>query len=220
MSKFLDLTGLTTFWTKVKAIIDQKLDASGGTAENLNVTGTLTVKNTDGSASMALSTDGSASTSSTDGGTLLFPYVGSGTTETVATLSDLPTKTSDLTNDSGYLTASDLAQLKLGTLSLGSTSTAVAAQKSDIISFIGGFGSSLTFRSLGTTYTKTGVYAYTSSTRYVVYVETGEDSSGNATQAVCYAAALANAPTFTLIDADGAYADDSYNYLLGALLRA
>lgn len=82
-----------------------KVDVESGTANNLTVSGTLTVKNTDGSSSMVISptTDGSASATS-GGGTLLFPYIGSGTTETVATLSDLPTKTSDLTNDSGYLT--------------------------------------------------------------------------------------------------------------------
>lgn len=220
MSKFLDLTGLTTFWTKVKAILDGKIDADGGTATSLTVNTALTVKSGDKSATLSPSTDGAASASGTDGGTLLFPYIGQGVSETVALLSDLPTKVSDLTNDSGFLTAEDLAQLKLGTLPLASTSTAVAAQKADIVKFIQNFGTSMTYHSLGTEYTVTGVYAYASGGRFVVYVSTGTDSSGNATQSVCYAAAAGNAPTFTLIDADGNYADDSYNYLLGALLRA
>lgn len=91
----------------VKTALDGKVDASSGTATNLTVTNQLTVKNTDGSSSMVItpSTDGSASATS-GGGTLLFPYIGSGTTETVATLSDLPTKTSDLTNDSNYMVLS------------------------------------------------------------------------------------------------------------------
>lgn len=220
MSKFLDLTGLTTFWTKVKAILDGKIDADGGTATSLTVNTTLTVKSDDTSVVLAPSTDGSASASGSDGGTLLFPYIGQGVSETVALLSDLPTKVSDLANDSGFLTADDLTQLKLGTLSLGATSTAVAAQKADIVKFVQNFGTSMTYRSLGTLYTVTGVSAYVSGGRFIVYIETGTDSSGSTTQSVCYAVAAGNAPTFTLIDADGNYADDSYNYILSALLRA
>lgn len=83
-----------------------KVDVESGTANSLTVNTSLTVKSADGNSSVVISpsTDSSATVTNESGGTLTFPYIGKGVTETVALLSDLPTKTSDLSNDSGYLT--------------------------------------------------------------------------------------------------------------------
>lgn len=226
MSKLLDITGLTRFWEKVKALLDGKVDADGGTAANLTVTDGLSVSTTDSDGVTTVLTlsagSGAASTSLTGGGNLLFPYVEEGTSETVAVLSDLDDTTADVSTLQSQVATlqSQVAALQMGTLTLGSTTTAVAEQKSDIETFIANFGHTETFTTMGTTYTVTGVSAMTSSARYIVYVETSADSGGNSTTAVDFALPNAEgAPIFTLIGTDDIAGTDAET-LLGTVLRA